>query len=91
VSGDVERFVDHPTPDRFFLQIEPAEIEMQPLDHDDVTFKSQVVPGGRFGVELTASYTYAGRDCSQHLTLDREAAESLHERLGEVLEVDPRE
>ena len=88
---DVERFVEHPAPDRFFMQIEPAEVEMVVHDHDDVTFKSQLVPGGSFGVELTASYSYAGRDCKQHLSLDRDAAESLHERLGEVLEADSRE
>jgi len=88
---DVERFVEHPNPDRFFMQIEPAEVEMEVHDHDEVTFKSQLVPGGSFGVELTASYTYAGRDCKQHLSLDRDAAESLHKRLGEVLEVDSRE
>lgn len=88
---DVERFVEHPSPDRFFMQIEPAEIEMRVHDHDDVTFKTQLVPGGSFGVELTASYSYGGRDCKQHLSLNRGAAESLHERLGEILEADPRE
>jgi len=59
-------------------------------DHDDVTFKTQVVPGGTFCVELTAKYTYAGRDCSQHISLTRDAAESLHERLGDILEKDGR-
>lgn len=91
MSDDLERFVEHPDPDRFFMQIEPAEVERVVHDHDDdVTFKSQVVPGGGFCVELTAKYTYAGRDCSQHVSLTRAAAKSLHERLGEVLEADPR-
>ncbi|MEA5387150.1 hypothetical protein VB779_08815 [Haloarculaceae archaeon H-GB11] len=91
MSEDVERFESHPTPDRFFMQIEPAEIEMQPMDHDDVTFRSQLIPGGSFGVELVARYTYAGRECSQHISLDREATEDLYERLGEVLEADARD
>jgi len=88
---ETERFVEHPDPDRFFMQIEPAEVETQVLDHDDVTFKTQVVPGGRFAFEISARYTYAGRDCTQCISLDREAAESLHQRLGKVLEVDGRE
>jgi hypothetical protein len=87
---DIERFVEHPDPDRFFIQIEPAEIEMDVHDHDDVELKTQLVPGGRFGVELTARFEYAGRDCSQHVSLNREAAESLYERLGECLEEDDR-
>ena len=86
----VERFVEHPDPDRFFMQIEPAEIEMDVHDHDDVELKTQLVPGGGFCVELTARFEYAGRDCSQHVSLNREAARSLYERLGECLEEDPR-
>jgi len=91
MSDEIERFVEHPPPDRFFMQIGPAEVEMDVHDHDDVTFKSQLVPGGTFCVELTAKYSYAGRDCSQHVSLNRAAAEDLYERLGEVLEADPRE
>jgi hypothetical protein len=90
-SKEVERFEEHSDPDRFFMQIEPAEIEMQPLDHDDVTFKTQLVPGGSFAVELSARYSYAGRDCTQCISLGREATEELYERLGEVLEADHRE
>jgi len=90
LSDAPERFVEHPDPDRFFMQIEPAEVEMDVHDHDDVELKSQHVPGGRFGFELSARYTYAGRDCTQIMSLNRAAAESLYERLGEVLEVDPR-
>lgn len=89
-ESQVERFEEHPDPDRFFMQIEPAEVETEVLDHDEVTFKTQLVPGGRFGFEISARYSYAGRDCAQIMTLDREAAESLHERLGEVLEADSR-
>lgn len=88
--SEPDRFVEHPAPSRFFMQIEPVEVEMDVHDHDDVTFKSQLVPGGTFSVELTAKYTYAGRDCSQHLSLTRAAAESLHERLGNILEADHR-
>jgi hypothetical protein len=87
---DIERFVEHPDPDRFFQQIEPAEIETRVMDHDDVTFKSQFVPGGKFGVELSARYTYAGRECTQTITLDRDATESLYKRLDRVLESDRR-
>lgn len=90
-ASDTDRFVKHPVPDRFFIQIEPAEVEMRPMDHDDVTFKTQLVPGGRFGLELSAQYSYAGRDCKQCISLNRDAAEDLYERLGEVLEVDRRE
>ena len=90
-NREVERFVEHPDPDRFFIQIEPAEVEMRVHDHDDVTLKTQVVPGGGFCVELTATFEYAGRDCSQHVSLNRDAAESLYERLGEVLEADHRD
>lgn len=86
MSDQPERFVEHPDPDRLFVQIEPAEVEMEVHDHDDVSFKSQHVPGGRFGFELSARYTYAGRDCVQIVSLDRAAAESLYERLGDVLE-----
>jgi len=90
MSDEPERFVEHPAPDRFLMPIEPAEVEMDVHDHDDVTFKSQLVPGGTFCVELTAKYTYAGRDCSQHLSLTRAGAESLYERLGNILEADHR-
>jgi len=90
-ADGVERFEEHPDPDRFFMEIEPAEVEMEVFEHDDVAFKSQHVPGGSFGFELSARYSYAGRDCTQIISLDREAAESLHERLSEVLEVDDRE
>ena len=86
---NIDRFHELPTPDRFFMQIEPAEIEMQPMAHDDVEFKMQFIPGGKFGVELSAHYSYAGRDCIQNLSLDREGAEALHEALGKALE-DPR-
>ena len=86
----VDRFTDLPQPDRFFMQIEPAEIEMQPMDHDDVDFRMQLVPGGSFGVELSAHYSYAGRDCIQNLSLDREGAKALHEALGKALEQDHR-
>lgn len=88
---DIERFEEHPKPDRFFMQIEPAEVEMEVYDHDEVTFKTQLVPGGSFGVEISATYSYAGRECKQHMSLGREAAEDLHERLGEVLEGDRRD
>ena len=91
MSEGVERFVEHPVPDRFFQQIGPADFEMRPMDHDEVTFKSQLVPGGTFGFEISSSYSYAGKDFKQHVCLDREGAEDLYERLGEVLEADPRE
>lgn len=91
MSGNGGRFEEHPDPDRFFMQIEPAEIEMQPMDHDDVTFKTQLVPGGSFAVELSARYSYAGRDCTQSISLGREATEALYERLGEILEADHRD
>jgi len=90
MSDELERFVEHPDPDRFFTQIGPAEVEMDVHDHDEVSFKSQHVPGGRFGFELSARFTYAGRDCVQIVSLNRAAAEDLYERLGEVLEADPR-
>lgn len=90
-TGDVERFEEHCGPDRLFMQIEPAEVEMEVYDHDDVTFKTQLVPGGSFGFEISARYQYAGRDCTQIISLDRQAAEDLHQRLDEVLEVDQRE
>lgn len=90
MSDDVERFVELPTPDRFFQQIGSADIEMRPMDHDEVTFKTQLVPGGTFGFEISSSYSYAGYDCKQHVCLDREGAEALYERLGDVLEADPR-
>lgn len=86
----IDRFTELPTPDRFFIQIEPAEIEMQPMDHDDVDFHMQLVPGGSFAVELSASYSYAGRECNQHLSLDREGAEELYDALGKALEEDRR-
>ena len=87
----VERFVEHPNPDRFFMQIEPAEVEMRVHDHDDVELKTQLVPGGGFCVELTARFEYAGRECSEHISLNREAAQSLYERLGDCLENDDRQ
>lgn len=90
MSDDIPRFEEHPRPDRLFQQIEPAEIEMDVHDHDDVTLKTQHVPGGSFGVEVSVQYSYAGRDCTQILTLDRDAAESLHERLGVILDADSR-
>lgn len=34
-AEDVERFTELPDPDRLFLQIEPAEVEMRVHDHDD--------------------------------------------------------
>jgi len=90
-GGDtIDRFTELPTPDRFFMQIEPAEIEMQPMGRDDVDFRMQVVPGGSFAIVLSASYSYAGRDCIQNLSLDREGAKALHEALGKALEVDSR-
>jgi hypothetical protein len=89
--SDAERFEEHPDPDRLFMEIEPAEVEMEVFDHDDVQFKSQLVPGGSFGFELSARYSYAGRECTQIISLDRAAAESLHSRLTEVLEADHRE
>jgi len=90
MTDEIDRFGEHPTPVRFFQKIGQAELEMDPMDHDEVTFKSQHVPGGRFGVELSASYTYAGRECTQIISLDRDAAESLHDRLGEILDKDQR-
>ena len=89
-NTEIDRFVEHPTPDRFFTQIEPAEIECEVFSHDDVTFKTQLVPGGTFALEVSARFTYAGRDCEQLMTLDRDAAEALHERLGDVLDADSR-
>jgi hypothetical protein len=89
-DGGLERFVEHPMPDSIFQQIGDAEIDYHPMDHEDVTFKSQVVPGGSFGFELSLSYDYIGFDCVQNVSLDREAAEALHERLGRALEADPR-
>ncbi|ELZ84422.1 hypothetical protein C453_12786 [Haloferax elongans ATCC BAA-1513] len=85
-----ERFTDLPAPDRFFMQIEPAEIEMRVFDDDDVEFKLQHVPGGSFGTELSARYSYAGRDCVQIISMDREATEELRDTLDEILEVDSR-
>jgi hypothetical protein len=89
--SEVERFQDHPTPDRFFQQIGQAEIEMRVTESDDVSFRTNVVPGGTFCVELSASYTYAGYDCKQHVSLTREAAKDLHDRLEAVLDEDPRQ
>ena len=91
MTDDADRFVEHSVPDRFFQQIGSAEIEMRPMDHDEVVFKSQLVPGGTFGFELSSTYSYAGYDCKQHVCLGRGAAEDLYERLGEVLEADPRD
>jgi len=90
-NGEVERFVEHPDPDRVFMQIDPVEVEMRVRDHDDVKLQTQLVPGGSFCVELTASFGYGGRDCSQHISLNREAAQSLYERLGKCLEEDDRQ
>jgi hypothetical protein len=80
-----DRFTDIPTPDRFFLQVDLVEIEMRPMDHDDIRFTTQNVPGGKFGFEIAASYEYAGYDCKQHVCLDREGAEALYDALGEAL------
>lgn len=90
-NPDVERFFDHPDPDRMFQMIEPAEIELEVMDSDDVSMRTQLIPGGSFGVELSVKYQYAGRDCTQNVSMGREAAESLHQRLGRILEADPRE
>jgi len=81
------RFTDLPTPDRFFLQVDPVEIEMRPHPHEEeeVRFSAQNVPGGRFGFEIAASYEYGGRQCHQHVTLDREGAEALRDALNEAL------
>lgn len=87
----IERFVEHPAPGRVFMEIEPAEVEKDVHDHDDVSFRSQLVPGGQMCLELAARYTYAGRDCTQIISLDLEAAESLHERLDEILEAVSRD
>jgi len=89
-QNEIERFVEHPDPDRFFQKIEPAEVETRVMDHDDVTFKTQFVPGGKFGFEISARYSYAGRDCTQIITLNRAATESLADRLDRVLESDRR-
>lgn len=91
MSNEVERFAEHPDPDRFASKIGQADVETRVMDRDDVTFRTQLVPGGSFGFELSTKFSYASYDCSQHISLDREAAESLYERLGEVLEADPRE
>ncbi|REA00211.1 hypothetical protein DEQ92_20370 [Haloferax sp. Atlit-6N] len=72
------------------MEIEPAEIEMEVFDHDDVSFKLQHVPGGSFAVELSTRYSYAGRDCAQLTTLNREAAEALRDTLDEILASDSR-
>lgn len=89
--SELKRFVEHPDPDRFFMMIEPAEVEMRVHDHDDVALKTQLVPGGGFCVELTAKFEYGGRSCSQHISLNRKTAQSLYERLGECLEKDDRQ
>ena len=87
-----DRFTTLPTPDRFFLSIEPAEVEMRPMSHeeDDVRFTAQNVPGGTFGFEIAASYEYAGRQCHQHVCLDREGAEALRDALDDALAADRR-
>lgn len=90
MSDTPDRFQTHPAPDRVYQRIEPAEIEMGVLDVDDVTMRSQVVPGGGFAVEIITAYDYAGRECSQNVTLDRAAAESLRDRLDDALETDDR-
>ncbi|WP_049987126.1 hypothetical protein [Halobellus rufus] len=86
------RFTDLPVPDRFFLSVDPVEIEMRPHPHeeDDIRFSAQNVPGGQFGFEIAASYEYAGRQCHQHVCLDREGAEALRDALDEALESDRR-
>ena len=89
-SEEIERFVELPTPDRFFQRIGDAELEMRVRDADAATVRTQFVPGGAFGFEISCEYSYAGYDCNQHITLDREAAEALYERLDRVLESDRR-
>lgn len=85
---DVDRFTDLPTPDRFFLQLSSAEIDyrVEDWERDEIRFSGQNVPGGRFGFEIAASYTYAGYDCKQHFTLDVEGAVALRKALGDALE-----
>lgn len=90
MTDEVERFVELPTPDRFFQKIGDGELEMRPMESDDVAVQTQFVAGGAFGFEISCEYEYAGFDCSQHITLDREAAEALYERLDRVLESDRR-
>lgn len=91
MADEVERFYDHPDPDRMFQMIEPAEIEMEVMESDDVRMRTQLVPGGSFAVELSVGYEYAGRDCTQNVSMGREAVKSLHQRLGRLLEADPRD
>lgn len=86
-----DRFTEIPIPDSFFLKIGNAEIEMRPMDHDDVRFVSQNVPGGKFGFEISASYSYAGHKCTQNICLDREGARALRDALDEALEADRRD
>lgn len=85
-----DRYTEIPTPDRFFLQVDPVEIDMRPMDHDDVRFETQLVPGGRFGFEICTGYDYAGYDCKQNITLDRDGAEALRDALDKALESDRR-
>lgn len=82
-----ERYTDLGHPDSFFQRIGDAELEMRPMDHDDgISLTTQLVPGGKFGFEIAASYTYIGYECNQNICLDRESAEKLYEALGEALE-----
>ena len=85
-----QRHTDLPAPDRFFQAIGDGEVDMEVLDHDEVRFRTNHVPGGSFGLELIASYSYAGYDCRQHISLTRESAEALRDTLDEILESDPR-
>jgi len=90
-DNGIDRFSDHPAPVRMFQRIEPAEVEMRNLESDDVTMRSQVVPGGGFGFEIGVTYEYAGRPCALRFTMERDAAESLRDRLDAALEADDRE
>ncbi|MFC7202824.1 hypothetical protein ACFQJC_04805 [Haloferax namakaokahaiae] len=79
-----------PVPDFLFTQIGTAKVDMELFDDDKVTYRIKQVPGGRFGIEIDARFEYAGYDCAQLVTLDREGAEALYETLGEILNADPR-
>ncbi|WP_117364975.1 hypothetical protein [Natrarchaeobaculum sulfurireducens] len=85
---EVDRFTDLPVPDRFFLQISSAEIDyrVEDWERDEIRFSAQNVPGGKFGFEIAAAYSYAGYDCKQHFLLDVEGAVALRKALGEALE-----
>lgn len=91
-ESEPDRFTDLPTPDRFFLSIGGAEVDMRPMEHDDVRFTAQNVPGGRFGLELAAAYSYAGYDCKQHVTFDVDGAVELRNTIDAAIEsrgIDP--